>query len=199
MERSEFRITRKAVDLRTFRPGKKRPTCEEMTSSSRTYRAASTTRRRGSVSGIFSTTTCDALDANGFLLQRGQQLVAQTGIHRLQESVRAPADGVELLGARLAMPGDVRGDQVADLPDADHQELVEIVRADAEELHPLEKRHVGILRFTEDAPVELEPTQLAIEERKRTNCRRHARLGRRTDRLRDRGGRRRGRPRWTGF
>ena len=47
---------------------------------------------------------------------------------------------------------------------ADHEELVQVRAEDGEELDPLQQRHAGILRLVEDAPVELQPRQLAIDE-----------------------------------
>ena len=48
---------------------------------------------------------------------------------------------------------------------ADHEELVQVRAEDGEELHALEQRHARILRLLEHAPVELEPGQLAVDER----------------------------------
>jgi len=64
-----------------------------------------------------------------------------------------------------------RGDQVPDLADANHQEFVEVVRADAEELDAVEQRDRLVLRFAEDAAVELQPAQFAVEERNARVCR----------------------------
>src|SRR5262245_33815438 len=48
--------------------------------------------------------------------------------------------------------------------DAHHEELVEIGAEDGEELHALQQGHDGILSLLEDAGVELEPGELAIDE-----------------------------------
>jgi hypothetical protein len=52
---------------------------------------------------------------------------------------------------------------------ADHEELVEIRAEDGEELDALAQRHARILSLLEHAPVELEPRQLAADERLRAH------------------------------
>jgi hypothetical protein len=47
---------------------------------------------------------------------------------------------------------------------ADHEELVEVRAEDGEEFHPLEEGHARVLRLFEDAPVELEPGELPIDQ-----------------------------------
>src|SRR6185436_2092525 len=86
----------------------------------------------------------DALDADAVLPQCRHELVAPAGVDAGQELARAGAHGVE---------------------DADHEVLVEVVRADGEEFHALEQRNLVVARFGEDAPVELQPAQLAVEQR----------------------------------
>ena len=49
--------------------------------------------------------------------------------------------------------------------DADFEEFVEVAREDAEESQPLEQRHVRILGQRQDATVECELRQLAVEQR----------------------------------
>ena len=50
---------------------------------------------------------------------------------------------------------------------ADHEELVEVRPGDAEELDPFEQRVRLIGRLGEDAAVEFEPPQLAIDVKRR--------------------------------
>src|SRR5688500_18501213 len=57
------------------------------------------------------------------------------------------------LGDRLLQPGD-----------AHHEELVQIRRRDGGKPDPLEERDRSIRRFLEDALVECQPRQLAVEE-----------------------------------
>jgi hypothetical protein len=59
----------------------------------------------------------------------------------------------------------IRGDLVEDPGDADHEELVEVRREDAAELDPLEQRLVGVGGEIEDALVEVEPRELAVQKR----------------------------------
>jgi hypothetical protein len=79
----------------------------------------------------------------------------------------AAVDRRELLGGRAALLAR-RRHTLAHLPlqagDAHHVELVEIVRRDRQEAQPLEQRMHGALRLAEDALVEREPRQLAIDE-----------------------------------
>ena len=48
--------------------------------------------------------------------------------------------------------------------DPDHEELVQVVREDREELHPLEERVRRVERLLEHAAVELDPAQLPVDE-----------------------------------
>src|SRR3989442_527094 len=52
-----------------------------------------------------------------------------------------------------------------------HEKLVQVRAEDREELHPLEQGHARILRLLEHAPIELEPRQLAVDERVRVHSR----------------------------
>ena len=54
---------------------------------------------------------------------------------------------------------------LAQAGDADLEELVEVAGEDRRELHPLEQRVPGVFGFEQDARVELEPGQLAVEVR----------------------------------
>ncbi len=118
----------------------------------------------------------DLLDDDPFFLQGRQELIAEARLHPFEELEGAAADGIELLEVHLRA-SHVRRDQIADLTDPDHEELVEVVRADAEELHPFEQRNVGVLRFSENPLVEGEPAQLPIEQRKDCFRRRGRRFG----------------------
>ena len=48
--------------------------------------------------------------------------------------------------------------------DPDHEELVQVVREDREELHPLKERMRRVERLLKYAAVELDPTQLPVDE-----------------------------------
>jgi hypothetical protein len=56
---------------------------------------------------------------------------------------------------------------VVEAGDPDHEELVEVVRVDREELDPLEERRALVLGQLEHALVELEPRELAVHEQLR--------------------------------
>ena len=75
---------------------------------------------------------------------------------------------------------DAGADLAAQAGDAHHEELVEVVRRDRQEAELLEERMVAVRRLLEDAAVELEPGQLAVDEalrelpqarRRRARCR----------------------------
>ena len=77
------------------------------------------------------------------------------------------ADGGELVGRAHAVgrrAGDAGRHLVLEPGDAHHEELVEVLAEDGEELGPLEQRHLGILGQREDPRVEVEPRQLAVQE-----------------------------------
>ena len=48
-------------------------------------------------------------------------------------------------------------------PDAFHEEFIEVVADDRQELHPLQERGAAVVRLVEDAAVERKPGQLAIQ------------------------------------
>src|SRR5690606_23350271 len=76
-------------------------------------------------------------------------------------------DLAELLERRAAVGrhvGDAAGELVAQAGDADLEELVEVGRADRAELGPLEQRDTGLGGQADDALVEVEPAQLAVEK-----------------------------------
>jgi hypothetical protein len=50
-----------------------------------------------------------------------------------------------------------------------HEKLVEVRAEDGEKLHSLEQGHAWILRLLEHAPIELEPRDLAVDERVRVH------------------------------
>jgi hypothetical protein len=83
------------------------------------------------------------------------------------EAPRHVPDAVQHL-ARLASARrshrDARRDPSLQPSDPDHEELVEVAREDGEEASPLEQRGVGVFGQFENARVEGEPGQLAIEE-----------------------------------
>ena len=57
------------------------------------------------------------------------------------------------------------GDETLEAGHPHHEELVQVRAEDRKELDPLEERHRFVLGFLEHAAVELEPRQLAIDQR----------------------------------
>ena len=76
-------------------------------------------------------------------------------------------DGAELAGERAPVVGH-HGDALALLAleagKAHHEELVQVVGRDRQEAQLFEQRMVGVLRFLQHTPVELQPGQFAIDE-----------------------------------
>ena len=70
-----------------------------------------------------------------------------------------------LLGRQpiLRRGGDARAHLADEARDADHEELVEIVRRDRQESQLLQKRMVAVRSLLEHPPVELQPGQLAVD------------------------------------
>ena len=97
----------------------------------------------------------------------------------------ALARGGELLlgGPAVGRAGGLAGlDLLAQPGDADLEELVEVVREDGQELDPLEQRIALVAGLEQDAGVELEPRQLAVEVREVDFGRAARRRGRGGDR-----------------
>jgi hypothetical protein len=78
----------------------------------------------------------------------------------------AVADGRELLAGGPAVGGELRagrGDLLHEPGDADLEELVEVGSEDRQELRPLQERVALVARLVEDAGVEVEPRELAVD------------------------------------
>ena len=105
----------------------------------------------------------DQADALG--LQQGHQVVEDALLVGLDlaDHRQAVAD---LLGGRAPVhrrgmhPG---GDLLLEAPDALHEELIEVVADDGQELDPLQQGVARVVGLVQDAPVEGEPGQLAVE------------------------------------
>ena len=74
-----------------------------------------------------------------------------------------------LLVLALLVSGPVRAELDLRLQtcDADLEELVDVAAGDAQEAQPLEQRHRVVLGLGEDATIEFELAQLAIEQQAR--------------------------------
>ena len=108
-----------------------------------------------------------AQDANAFAGQQRSQLPVQRG-QAGGDDLGALTDLRQLLGGCQpvsrswpAKPGHLLPLQTGD---ADLEELVKVAGRDGQELHPFEKREVGVLAEGEHALVEGEPAQLAVQE-----------------------------------
>ena len=76
-------------------------------------------------------------------------------------------DVFELLGGRLAVGAaddDVLAHLAFETGDAHHEEFVEVGGGDRQEAHALEQRMLGVQRFLENAAVELQPGEFAVDE-----------------------------------
>ena len=111
-----------------------------------------------------------AQDADAVGRQARQHAVAERDGLAVAERGHAGADTVELLrgGQRLGHgAGDAGLDLALEDADALHEELVEVRRVDGEEAQALEKRRARVGGDVEDACVELEPLDVAVEEARR--------------------------------
>ena len=80
------------------------------------------------------------------------------------EDARAGGRKLLLGGAPIGRTGDLAGlDLLAQAGDADLEELIEVAGEDGQELHPLEQRIALVAGLVQDARVELEPRQLAVD------------------------------------
>ena len=101
--------------------------------------------------------------------QRPQRLAPARGL-LVDLRQRARADGRQLLIGGLAVDRDLLdagAELLQDGRDAHHEELVEVGAGDGEELDALEQRVRRILRLRQDALVERQPAQLAVDEQRR--------------------------------
>jgi hypothetical protein len=106
-------------------------------------------------------------EADATFGQGRQDLLGQRLAQALHHLVRALADQEELLPR--PQPGRVRVrvslvDGVLEGGHAHHEELVEVAGDDDRELQALEEGRGRVHRLLQDAAVELEPAQLAVEE-----------------------------------
>ncbi len=112
------------------------------------------------------------VDAGGG--ERGHQPAGEQRVLVLDQAQHPPADRGQLLGgghargvAQLAAAA-LQQDQAAD---PHLEELVEVGGGDREELQAVERRQVVAQRLVEHPLVELEPRQLAVDERRRHGMR----------------------------
>ena len=104
--------------------------------------------------------------ADAVLRQRRAKVALEALPEPIALAEDALADRIDLLrGAQPVGAASVHTgfELVVQVGDPHHVELVEVGLPDRAELDPLEQRHRGILRELQDAVVEVEPGQLAVE------------------------------------
>ena len=121
--------------------------------------------REGGAGGRLEVAGAHQLEAA--LRERREDLAGEGGVELVHHRVRALGDPLQLLGGRH--PGHVGrgvalGEGLLERRHPDHEELVEVAGHDAGELQPLEERVRGVAGLLEDAAVELEPGELAVQE-----------------------------------
>ena len=106
-------------------------------------------------------------DADRFIGKRGDKFFAPAVVLVLHERV----DPLDQLGENFVLRAAVGAgvavsllDLLQEAGEADLDELVEIARGDGQEFHALEERIRRIARFFENALVELQPREVAIQE-----------------------------------
>ena len=116
--------------------------------------------RLGVASSTVPTTIPSAASAGTSSSRQSLDCAAVSSSTRSRTSASACC-GVRPSGERTSTP---RDDLVEQAGDPDHEELVEVRREDRAELDPLEQRLVGVGGEVEDALVQVEPRQLAVEQ-----------------------------------
>ena len=109
-------------------------------------------------------------DLHALLGERRQHVVHQAMAvlrHLLAHDHRDPRELVLRGQAVRRALGEPGGDLPLEAGHAHLEELIEVAAVDAEELEALEERGTGIERLVQDAPVELEPAELAIDIERR--------------------------------
>ncbi len=84
-------------------------------------------------------------------------------LHHLQGAFPHRVDLLEGAHAVVAQIFDARPKFLEDGGHADHEEFVEIGPDDGQEFHPLQERVGGVQGLVQDALVEFQPTQLAVD------------------------------------
>ena len=110
----------------------------------------------------------DELDALLGERRGGRPRRSPSGRRRARARARARRVELFLGGPAVGRAGDLaRLDLLLQAGDADLEELVEVAGEDGQELDPLEQRVALVARLVQDARVELEPRQLAVDVRER--------------------------------
>ena len=106
--------------------------------------------------------------------QLGRDVFQEVAVQGRHHVMGAGADCRELLfgqhSVRTAV-GHTAGQQLLQARDPHHEKLVQVGRHDALELAAFGQRDGGVARLLQNAPIELQPGQLAIDEVVRPNLR----------------------------
>src|SRR5688572_12664548 len=106
-------------------------------------------------------------DANAGLAELPAELAAPQLRTVLERRQQIAADGGELLAGSATVCRALvrRCRHLRPQPrDADHEEFVQVAVEDGQETHALEQRQAGVESLGQNAPIEVEPAELAIEE-----------------------------------
>ena len=109
----------------------------------------------------------DVVHADAVLGESGRNVVFPKRVFGRDHFVRGALDGVECLSRAQAVRADVARlalDLLFDARDANFEKLVQVRTENGQELDAFDQRLGRILRFLQNAPVEFEPAQLAINE-----------------------------------
>jgi hypothetical protein len=102
-----------------------------------------------------------------FALQRRQDVSLPAAIALVGHAPDGLADAFQLFldghAVGAGAEGDVRLYLLLKAADADHEELVEVRLENRQEFQALQERNLTVLRFFQDAAVEFEPAQLAVD------------------------------------
>src|ERR1700726_524093 len=106
-------------------------------------------------------------DTNSFSEKRGDEIFAPAivlGVYKFMRSGRELGEhlaGCTAIGTRVP---DTMLHLLQKTGDTHFDEFVQIARGDGEKFYALEQRILGILRFFEDALVELQPGKMTIQK-----------------------------------
>ena len=108
-----------------------------------------------------------AAEDDSLLLQGRQDFLFEDPVLFLDELGDEGGDAVDLVLREHLVgpggPGDAGVDLLHQAADPDHEELVQVGGEDGEELEPLEQGDAVVLGLVEDAAVELQPGEFAVD------------------------------------
>src|SRR6202171_5163501 len=129
--------------------------------------------------GAFRAQLCHIANANAVLGQLRNKFVIPERVLGRDQLAHNALDAIECLGRTQAIGPNVARralDLLLDAGDANLEEFVEVGAEDGQKFYALDQWLGRVLRFLQDAPIELEPAQLAIDEILRRGKTRRLRL-----------------------